>query len=118
MSLEDLELTDLSNELSVRSVVRDILTSQDQNRPKFNYNSVKTLMVRKYGSNAFERVKPVVGKSMFCMTRYVHGLKAIIVLNLLCTYHVHCLKTIVAQFIDIDNFRIVRTQLSLSICRY
>ena len=63
MSLEDLELTDLSNELSVRSVVRDILTSQDQNRPKFNYNSVKTLMVRKYGSNAFERVKPVVGKS-------------------------------------------------------
>ena len=65
MSLEDLELTDLSNELSVRSVVRDILTSQDQNRPKFNYNSVKTLMVRKYGSNAFERVKPVVGT--FCV---------------------------------------------------
>ena len=38
--------------------------------------------------------------------------------NFLYTHHVHCLKTIVAQFIDIDNFRIVRTQLSLSICRY
>ena len=50
-------------ELSVRSVVREILTSRALDRPKFNYNSIKTLMVKRYGSNAFERVKPVVGKS-------------------------------------------------------
>ena len=38
--------------------------------------------------------------------------------NLLYTHRVHCLKTIVPQFIDIDNFRIVRTQLSLSILTF
>ena len=55
---------DLSSEMGVRMVVRDILTSRDDERPKFNYNSVKTVMLKKYGSAAFERVKPVVG--MFC----------------------------------------------------
>jgi hypothetical protein len=51
---------DLSSETQVRSLVRNILTSRKLDRPKFNYNSVKTRITAKYGSRFFNKIKPVV----------------------------------------------------------